>query len=46
MLPPMILPAAQPQAVVIATRAAPLPKTAERGRLADPPDTPPPIRAV
>jgi hypothetical protein len=42
-LPPMILPAAQPRVMVAVVDAAPPPDPTGRGRLADPPDTPPPI---
>lgn len=42
-LPPMILPAAQPRLIVAMADAPPLSNPAHCGRLADPPDTPPPI---
>ena len=42
-LPPMILPAAQPRVIVAMAGAAPLSDPTRCGRLADPPDTPPPI---
>jgi hypothetical protein len=42
-LPPMILPAAQPRVVVAVADSAPLSDPTSYGPLADPPDTPPPI---
>lgn len=42
-LPPMILPAAQARVFVAVVEAAPPSNPTRGGRLADPPDTPPPI---
>jgi hypothetical protein len=46
MLPPMILPTAHPQAVVLVVEAAPPQVDAQYDRLADTPETPPPIVAA
>jgi hypothetical protein len=45
-LPPMILPSAAPRLIVAGAERAPLSSTATHRRLADPPDTPPPILAA
>ena len=45
-LPPMLLPAAQPRLIVPVGDSAPSAVATLSGRLAEPPDTPPPIRAA
>jgi hypothetical protein len=45
-LPPMLLPAVQPRLIVPVADTAPAAIATLSGRLAEPPDTPPPIRAA